>query len=97
MHEFYQIKEAVAKTLGRMGFKFISEENSYDNFGSIQALFQTGEKQVLLTWDGKDGLGYASVNENGESIILSSKVPESSAEEFQYAIDRLCSNIESAL
>ena len=97
MHEYYQIKDAVSSLLNADNYKEKTENTEVDYCGSIQTIFVSGEKRVLLGWDGEEGFGYAEVWENGDWRMLPTKVLEDSSANFKVAIEKLCSNIRGYL
>ena len=94
MHEYYRIKDAVANVLQPLSFTEESEDSEIDHYGSIQSLFVSGQKKVLLGWDGQGGFGYAEVRLDDTRIPVTSVVHETQQQEFDDAIIRMCEDLK---
>ena len=94
MHEHYQIQEALRPMLEKAGFAIESENPQLDYYGSLRTIFISGEKRILLEWDGEEGFGYAEVWRNGRWEKLLTNVLESKETEFRNAIETLAEEMK---
>ncbi|MDH3694367.1 MAG: hypothetical protein OER96_07355 [Gammaproteobacteria bacterium] len=83
--------------LENAGFVIESENSQLDYCGSLRTIYVSGEKRVLLEWDGEEGFGYAEVWKNGEWEKLPTNVLESTESEFQKAIENLAEEMKEYL
>lgn len=90
MHEFFQIKAAVAPLA--LGFGFLEEAGSFavDELGSMQCLFVRGHLRFRLRWDGPDGRGLAELLSDDVWTEVEAEVPESEESLFRQRVERLC-------
>ncbi len=58
MHPYRFLKEKVEAAALPAGFQLSSEDLHPDVFGSYLCIFERGDRQVRLVWDGKDGVGF---------------------------------------
>ena len=58
MHPYSFLKARVEAAALPAGFQLFCEELHPDVFGSYFCIFERGDQQLRLVWDGKDGVGF---------------------------------------
>ena len=95
MHEYYKLREAVSLLLEAYGFIEGTTDSNIDIYGSMKTHFKSNEDQLMLTWDAKDGFGYAEIWERGSWDRLINVVFEPSDINYLESVDNLCLEIKS--
>ena len=93
MHGHYKIKDILWPILEKAGFCIESENPELDCYGSVRTVFVSGEKRVLLAWDGRGGFGYVKVWKNSGWEKLTTDILESKESEFKKVKEVLCKEV----
>lgn len=98
MHEYQIIKQKLVPVLNRAGLNEAVADRTLDVYGSVYSIFASDVARIMVGWDGEEGFGYAETWEgNNVWRMLSSTVPEGSADEFAADIEALTDELSRHL